>query len=134
MNSLSVWDVKTVAQLLEELGTLMKTKIHMIIMTMPSITFKITHSVKIVVNAFRNIMPIATKVTIAIFVANVSMMTIFASDVGWMKLSKYVVHAVKVVLFITIASIVINTLISRQAAVATVIGAWLHGIVRTVAM
>ncbi len=68
MNSLSVWDVKTVAQLLEELGTLMKTKIHMIIMTMPSITFKITHSVKIVGNALRNIIPTATIIITAIFV------------------------------------------------------------------
>lgn len=47
-------------------------------------------------------------------------------------MSKYVVHAVKVWAFITIASIVINTLISRPVAVATVNEALLHGIVRTV--
>lgn len=83
-------------------------------------------------SAKKKIIPIVTTSIIAIFVAIVSMKAISASDVGRMKMPKYVVHAVKVWAFIAIASIVINTLISRPVAVAIVNGAWLHGIVRTV--
>lgn len=83
-------------------------------------------------SAKKKIIPIVTKSIIAIFVTIVSMKAISASDVGRNMMPKYVVHAVKVRTFMAIASIVINTLISRQAAVAIVNGASLHGIVRTV--